>query len=185
MLAACLTLLGLIVGFSFSMPVSRYDLRQQAESALRCRSAQEFAESQKILRRHVNDAATARTIDVGDEKKCYCHDQWQHQEHTATFQVAGGNTDHQVAQDRDEPHEHPRFSRDTVPPGRLSVALRAQDVVHSGDGESGEMIRLYGGCSHGRPHLLLQAGGLLIERAKPISIPGAEELNSIGEVTAE
>jgi hypothetical protein len=32
-LAACLTLLGLIVGFSFSMAVSRYDLRQSAESA--------------------------------------------------------------------------------------------------------------------------------------------------------
>jgi hypothetical protein len=32
MLAACLTLLGLIVGFSFSMAVSRYDLRQSAES---------------------------------------------------------------------------------------------------------------------------------------------------------
>ena len=32
-LAACLTLLGLIVGFSFSMAVSRYDLRQIAESA--------------------------------------------------------------------------------------------------------------------------------------------------------
>src|SRR5215469_3141887 len=32
-LAACLTLLGLIVGFSFSMAVSRYDLRQKAESA--------------------------------------------------------------------------------------------------------------------------------------------------------
>jgi hypothetical protein len=32
-LAACLTLLGLIVGFSFSMAVSRYDLRQNAESA--------------------------------------------------------------------------------------------------------------------------------------------------------
>lgn len=32
-LAACLTLLGLIVGFSFSMAVSRYDLRQHAESA--------------------------------------------------------------------------------------------------------------------------------------------------------
>src|SRR6516165_10196060 len=32
-LAACLTLLGLIVGFSFSMAVNRYDLRQSAESA--------------------------------------------------------------------------------------------------------------------------------------------------------
>ena len=32
-LAACLTLLGLIVGFSFSMAVSRYDLRHNAESA--------------------------------------------------------------------------------------------------------------------------------------------------------
>lgn len=32
-LAACLTLLGLIIGFSFSMAVSRYDLRQEAESA--------------------------------------------------------------------------------------------------------------------------------------------------------
>ena len=32
-LAACLTLLGLIVGFSFSMAVSRYDQRQHAESA--------------------------------------------------------------------------------------------------------------------------------------------------------
>jgi hypothetical protein len=32
-LAACLTLLGLIIGFSFSMAVSRYDLRQSAESA--------------------------------------------------------------------------------------------------------------------------------------------------------
>jgi len=32
-LAACLTLLGLIVGFSFSMAVSRFDLRQKAESA--------------------------------------------------------------------------------------------------------------------------------------------------------
>jgi hypothetical protein len=32
-LAACLTLLGLIVGFSFSVAVSRYDLRQNAESA--------------------------------------------------------------------------------------------------------------------------------------------------------
>jgi hypothetical protein len=32
-LAACLTLLGLIVGFSFSMAVSRYDLRHSAESA--------------------------------------------------------------------------------------------------------------------------------------------------------
>ena len=32
-LAACLTLLGLIIGFSFSMAVSRYDLRQNAESA--------------------------------------------------------------------------------------------------------------------------------------------------------
>jgi hypothetical protein len=32
-LAACLTLLGLIVGFSFSMAVSRYDLRQSAETA--------------------------------------------------------------------------------------------------------------------------------------------------------
>jgi hypothetical protein len=32
-LAACLTLLGLIVGFSFSMAVSRYDLRKSAESA--------------------------------------------------------------------------------------------------------------------------------------------------------
>jgi hypothetical protein len=32
-LAACLTLLGLIVGFTFSMAVSRYDLRQHAESA--------------------------------------------------------------------------------------------------------------------------------------------------------
>jgi len=31
-LAACLTLLGLTVGFSFSMAVSRYDLRQRAES---------------------------------------------------------------------------------------------------------------------------------------------------------
>jgi hypothetical protein len=31
--AACLTLLGLTVGFSFSMAVSRYDLRQTAESA--------------------------------------------------------------------------------------------------------------------------------------------------------
>ena len=31
--AACLTLLGLTVGFSFSMAVSRYDLRQSAESA--------------------------------------------------------------------------------------------------------------------------------------------------------
>src|SRR6516165_7123208 len=32
-LAACLTLLGLIIGFSFSMAVSRYDLRHSAESA--------------------------------------------------------------------------------------------------------------------------------------------------------
>ena len=32
-LAACLTLLGLIVGFSFSMAVSRFDMRQNAESA--------------------------------------------------------------------------------------------------------------------------------------------------------
>jgi len=32
-LAACLTLLGLTVGFSFSMAVSRYDLRKSAESA--------------------------------------------------------------------------------------------------------------------------------------------------------
>ena len=32
-LAACLTLLGLIVGFSFSMAVNRFDLRQTAESA--------------------------------------------------------------------------------------------------------------------------------------------------------
>jgi len=32
-LAACLTLLGLIVGFSFSMAVSRYDARKSAESA--------------------------------------------------------------------------------------------------------------------------------------------------------
>lgn len=32
-LAACLTLLGLIVGFSFSMAVSRYDQRQNAETA--------------------------------------------------------------------------------------------------------------------------------------------------------
>jgi hypothetical protein len=32
-LAACLTLLGLIIGFTFSMAVSRYDLRQHAESA--------------------------------------------------------------------------------------------------------------------------------------------------------
>jgi hypothetical protein len=32
-LAACLTLLALIVGFSFSMAVSRYDQRQHAESA--------------------------------------------------------------------------------------------------------------------------------------------------------
>jgi len=32
-LAACLTLLGLIVGFSLSMAVNRYDLRQKAESA--------------------------------------------------------------------------------------------------------------------------------------------------------
>jgi hypothetical protein len=32
-LAACLTLLGLIVGFSLSMSVNRYDLRQKAESA--------------------------------------------------------------------------------------------------------------------------------------------------------
>jgi hypothetical protein len=31
--AACLTLLGLIVGFSFSMAVNRYDQRQSAESA--------------------------------------------------------------------------------------------------------------------------------------------------------
>ena len=31
-LAACLTLLGLIVGFSFSMAVSRYDLRQNAQT---------------------------------------------------------------------------------------------------------------------------------------------------------
>lgn len=32
-LAACLTLLGLIVGFSLSMAVNRFDLRQKAESA--------------------------------------------------------------------------------------------------------------------------------------------------------
>jgi hypothetical protein len=32
-LAACLTLLGLIIGFTFSMAVSRYDLRQNSESA--------------------------------------------------------------------------------------------------------------------------------------------------------
>jgi len=32
-LAACLTLLGLIIGFSFSMAVSRYDQRKSAESA--------------------------------------------------------------------------------------------------------------------------------------------------------
>lgn len=33
LLAACLTLLGLIVGFSFSMAVSRYDLRLSAEAS--------------------------------------------------------------------------------------------------------------------------------------------------------
>jgi hypothetical protein len=47
------------------------------------------------------------------------------------------------------------------------------------------LIWLYGGRSHGRPHLLLQAGGLLIELAKTISIPSAEELNSLGEVAAQ
>jgi len=40
------------------------------------RSAHELADIQKILRRYVNDATTSRTIDIGDEKKCYCHDEW-------------------------------------------------------------------------------------------------------------
>jgi len=35
-------------------------------------SAHELAEAQKILRRHVNDAATRRAVDIRDEKKGYC-----------------------------------------------------------------------------------------------------------------
>src|SRR6516164_2081384 len=69
--------------------------------------------------------------------------------------------------------------------GCMSVALRAQHVVHSGDCESGELIRLYRGRPHSSPHLLLQAGGLLVDLVKTISIPSAEELNSLGEVAAE
>ena len=145
----------------------------------------ELGEIQKILRRYVYDATTCRAIDVRDEKKCYGDNQWQYEEHAASFQVACRDTEHQVAQDRDEPHERPRFSGDAIPPSRLSVALRAQDVVHSGDGESGELIRLYGGRSHSRPHLLLQSGRPLIDLAKTISIPGAEELNPFVEVAAE
>jgi len=42
-LAACLTLLGLIVGFSFSMAVSRYDLRKSYEAAEATAIATEYA----------------------------------------------------------------------------------------------------------------------------------------------
>jgi hypothetical protein len=41
-LAACLTLLGLIVGFSFSMAVSRYDLRKSFEAAEAAAIATEY-----------------------------------------------------------------------------------------------------------------------------------------------
>src|SRR5262245_51438669 len=41
-LAACLTLLGLIVGFSFSMAVSRYDLRKSYEAAEAAAIATEY-----------------------------------------------------------------------------------------------------------------------------------------------
>ena len=52
----------------------------------------EFAEVQKIFRHHVNDATTGGAIDIRDEEKCYCSNQWQHKEHAALLQVAGGNT---------------------------------------------------------------------------------------------
>ena len=42
-LAACLTLLGLIIGFSFSMAVSRYDVRGRSEAAEATAIATEYA----------------------------------------------------------------------------------------------------------------------------------------------
>jgi hypothetical protein len=47
-LAACLTLLGLIVGFSFSMAVSRYDLRKSFEAAETSTIATEYARAQLL-----------------------------------------------------------------------------------------------------------------------------------------
>jgi hypothetical protein len=47
-LAACLTLLGLIVGFSFSMAVSRYDLRKSFEAAETSAIGTEYARAQLL-----------------------------------------------------------------------------------------------------------------------------------------
>lgn len=48
-LAACLTLLGLIIGFSFSMAVNRYDLRNSSEAAEATAIGTEYARADFLL----------------------------------------------------------------------------------------------------------------------------------------
>src|SRR5215510_262556 len=58
-LAACLTLLGLIIGFSFSMAVSRYDLRGRSEAAEATAISTEYARADFL---QPPDAARARLL---------------------------------------------------------------------------------------------------------------------------
>ena len=58
-LAACLTLLGLTVGFSFSMAVSRYDLRKSAESAEADAIGTEYLRADQLP---PSEAATTRQL---------------------------------------------------------------------------------------------------------------------------
>jgi len=58
-LAACLTLLGLIIGFSFSMAVSRYDLRGSSEAAEAIAIGTEYARADFL---QPPDAARARLL---------------------------------------------------------------------------------------------------------------------------
>src|SRR5262245_53782230 len=58
-LAACLTLLGLIIGFSFSMAVSRYDLRGRSEAAEATAIGTEYARADFL---QPADAARARLL---------------------------------------------------------------------------------------------------------------------------
>ena len=148
--------------------------------------AQGLEKTLKILRINMNES-TPRAVDVGDEQECNGRDQRENQKQDASpFGVSGSVADQQIAADCDQSHQRPRGMGNSVPPGGLCVSLRVQHIVHAGNRQGNNRIRLRRRRHYNRrPHLVLQLRGSGIDLVKLVFVARQVEGDSLIEVASE
>ena len=94
--------------------------------------------------------------------------------------------DKHAAPDGHRDQDSPGRRRDSVPVGRLGVALLNQDIIHAGNGQSGNRRRLRRGwATDGGPQLVLQLRSAGIDLLKLVVSVSQVEQNPLFEIFSQ